>query len=116
MFVSPQKMSQKFSLYEDLTARENMDFYAGIYGLPPADAPGNRKKELVDQLGLAPYLDRRAGRLSGGWKQPLALALALLHRPELVFLDEPTEGIDLVGAATCGICSFDWPPRASPFF
>jgi len=84
-------MTQRFSLYEDLTILENMNFIAGLYELP------NRKKrvdEAIVNLGLEERKNQLAGKLSGGWKQRLALATALLHKPKLLLLDEPTAGVD----------------------
>ena len=86
-------MSQKFGLYEDLTVRENLDFYAGIYGLISPERQ-RRIDEVVKFIGLERRLVQLAGTLSGGWKQRLALACAILHRPAVLFLDEPTAGVD----------------------
>jgi ABC-2 type transport system ATP-binding protein len=86
-------MSQRFSLYEDLTVEENIDFYAGIYRIPRARK--QERKEWV--IAMAELEDHRAARtatLSGGWKQRLALGCAILHEPPIVFLDEPTSGVD----------------------
>ncbi len=88
-------MSQRFSLYEDLTVRENLEFYAGIYEVPRGDLAA-RIDELVAMAGLQGRERQIAGQLSGGWKQRLALGCAIVHRPPLLFLDEPTAGVDPV--------------------
>jgi ABC-2 type transport system ATP-binding protein len=86
-------MSQRFSLYEDLTVEENLDFYSGIYRLAAAKRR-ERQEWVIEMAGLAERRRARTGELSGGWKQRLALGCAILHEPPILFLDEPTSGVD----------------------
>ena len=88
-------MPQRFGLYEDLTVMENIVFYADIFSVPRNERP-SRIERLLGFSNLTPFTDRLAGQLSGGMKQKLGLACALIHTPEIVFLDEPTNGVDPV--------------------
>lgn len=86
-------MSQKFGLYTDMTAFENLDFYAAVYGLVGRERR-DRIEELMTELELGERRNQLVGTLSGGWKQRIALACAISHRPKILFLDEPTAGVD----------------------
>jgi ABC-2 type transport system ATP-binding protein len=88
-------MSQKFSLYVDLSGYENLWFYGSVYRIPKADL-NKRIEQLSEYLDLSEFIDRPAGSLPIGWRQRLALAACLLHRPQILFLDEPTGGVDPV--------------------
>ncbi|HUT93975.1 MAG TPA: ABC transporter ATP-binding protein [Thermoguttaceae bacterium] len=86
-------MSQKFSLYQDLTVEENIDFYSGIYRIPSGEK-AERKRWVLEMAGLTEHRKRPTAILSAGWKQRLALGCAILHKPPILFLDEPTSGVD----------------------
>ena len=103
-------MSQKFSLYNDLTPVENINFYASIYGVPPKERR-QRINELLQMADLVGHETQLTRNLSGAWRQRLALACAIVHRPQMLFLDEATAGVDPVSRLNL-IWSIAWPVKA----
>jgi len=108
-------MSQKFSLYDDLSVRENLEFYAGLYGLRRRQI-GPRIDELFGSVGLGEHAEKLAGSLPLGWKQRMSLAASLLHDPDIIFLDEPTSGVDPVSRRSFWLLIYELADRGKTVF